>query len=249
MVSPSSAIQNSEATRLGKIGGGIGYSGIPNSLAVEFDTWNDAALFKDSGDNHVAVLTRGTLANSDSHDYALAVMSRGLPSLQEGEHQVTIKYQPGTLEVSIGGKKLVAKVNLASKLNLDEGKAWVGLTAGTGALWENHDILNWSFTSTEPATSARFVLEQSAAPCYYKPNEPIVLVAGDADARYSPRFGQDGDGQPRPLAGLPDLAGQNGRSAQGRPAEATRQQGVADVRKRRRGLFPMEPPSLASLHA
>ena len=32
-------IQNSSATAIGVFGGGIGYMGIPNSLAIEFDTY------------------------------------------------------------------------------------------------------------------------------------------------------------------------------------------------------------------
>ena len=39
--------------------------------------------------------------------------------------------------------------------------------------------------------SAQYVLDQVAAPRYWKPNEPVVLLAG-ADAKYTERHGQDG---------------------------------------------------------
>jgi hypothetical protein len=38
----------------------------------------------------------------------------------------------------------------ASVLDAD-GKAWVGFTAGTGGLMENHDILSWKLTPQKAA--------------------------------------------------------------------------------------------------
>ena len=40
-------------------------------------------------------------------------------------------------------------INLASTLGT--GSAFVGFTGGTGSGYEEHDILNWAFTSTTPA--------------------------------------------------------------------------------------------------
>lgn len=41
-------------------------------------------------------------------------------------------------------------INLASYLSTDQ--AYVGFTAGTGAGWENHDIVNWTFANTAQIT-------------------------------------------------------------------------------------------------
>jgi hypothetical protein len=46
------------AAALGGAGAGLGYDGLPAGVALEFDTWADAAA-ADPGDNHIAVLTRG----------------------------------------------------------------------------------------------------------------------------------------------------------------------------------------------
>ncbi len=59
-------IQTSSSTALGSGFGGIGYAGIPNSLAVEFDTHLDASN-SDPNANHVAVQSCGTQANSPIH--------------------------------------------------------------------------------------------------------------------------------------------------------------------------------------
>lgn len=58
-------VQNSSATALGAGSGGLGYSGIPNSLAVEFDTF---ANTWDPNANHVAVQNCGTQPNSPMHN-------------------------------------------------------------------------------------------------------------------------------------------------------------------------------------
>jgi len=58
-------VQNSSATALGTGSGGLGYSGIPNSLAVEFDTFANPW---DPNANHVAVQSCGTQPNSPMHN-------------------------------------------------------------------------------------------------------------------------------------------------------------------------------------
>jgi len=37
-------------------------------------------------------------------------------------------------------------------MNLDQGRAWVGFTAASGADWQNHDLISWTFDSAEEAT-------------------------------------------------------------------------------------------------
>jgi hypothetical protein len=52
-------IQDAGANALGGIGAGIGYTGIPRSLAVEFDTWqNNQTGYSEPNGNHVAVHTQ-----------------------------------------------------------------------------------------------------------------------------------------------------------------------------------------------
>ena len=44
---------------------------------------------------------------------------------------------------------LTTNVDIASLLGLDPtGDAWVGFTSATGASWEEHDIVNWNFSSS-----------------------------------------------------------------------------------------------------
>jgi hypothetical protein len=147
----SFGIQNAGASALGGGGGGIGYDGIPNSLVVEFDTWRNFEL-GDPNSNHISVHTRGTGPNTADESASLGSTS-AIPNLADGNfHAVTISYQPpdgpnlGRLDVALDGSLVLSvRVNLATTLTLDQGAAYVGFTAGTGAAFESHDILSWSF--------------------------------------------------------------------------------------------------------
>jgi len=65
-VGPSGAdgivfVINTNTNNLGALGGGMGYSGVTNSLGVEFDTWDNSSDYGDSGlsQNHVAINING----------------------------------------------------------------------------------------------------------------------------------------------------------------------------------------------
>jgi hypothetical protein len=137
---------------------GLGYSGIPNSLAVEFDTvQNPPADFAlgtkgDPNENHVSVHTRGTEPNSANTDFSLGFTSQTTPAIPlfaDGRvHTTKVAYMPGTLRVFLDDMTkpvLTVPVDLGTKLSLDNGQAWVGLTAATGRRFQAHDILSFSF--------------------------------------------------------------------------------------------------------
>jgi hypothetical protein len=165
-------IQNSSGDGLGTAarggsGGAIGYgvpdpgdngNAIPNSLAIEFDTFQNGW---DPDANHVAVQSCGIGPNSQDHTNASCKLGL-VPSAQLGTtlatgiHTVTITYVPpsctdcsGTLDVILDNNDLFptpVSVTLDSKLNLNNGAAWIGFTGSTGGLVESNDILSWTFT-------------------------------------------------------------------------------------------------------
>jgi hypothetical protein len=162
--------QNSNVSALGFAGGAQGYGGIPNSLAIEFDTWNSSALpfgINDPNGNHVSVHTRGILPNSDAEAFSLG-STTVIPDMSDGSvHTVMIAYEPGTLQIFVDDLStavLTIALNLADVLNLDDGTAFVGFTAGTGGAYENHDILSWLFTSGDIADLISIVNEFNLHP-------------------------------------------------------------------------------------
>jgi hypothetical protein len=171
-------IQNCSPTSLGTLGSGLGYAaahddaaGIPDSLAIEFDTLSlseygatPGTFFGDPNSNHISVHSRGPEPNHADEAYSLGNATQGLPNFKDGNlHSVTISYTPGSLRVSVD---CAEKPALTVALRLDSfsgkgftdasvldktGKAWVGFTAATGGLIETHDILSWKL---EPARLA-----------------------------------------------------------------------------------------------
>lgn len=84
-------VQNYGPRALGLGGGNLGYGGISNAFAVEFDTWFDAEL-KDPYENHLAILTRGTGELRAEHNNQLGICL-DVPDLADGEgHSIRLQY-------------------------------------------------------------------------------------------------------------------------------------------------------------
>jgi hypothetical protein len=123
-------------------GGGIGYAGIPTSLAIEFDTY-DNGLPGDPNGNHVGVDLNGSVAS---------VVTALIPTRMNNGAiwYAWIDYNGTTIELRLSqtstrpaGPTLAYAVNLATVLGTSQ--AYVGFTSGTGAAWGNHDIRSWQF--------------------------------------------------------------------------------------------------------
>jgi Bacterial lectin/TIR domain len=146
-------IQNQSSSSRGMNGGGIGYDGIPNSLAVEFDTsltpvkTPPMELVGDPNNHHIGVHTRGEDPNSADEKFRIG-RAYDSPNLKDGRpHTARIKYNPGRLDIYLDDADLpvlTVRVNLATTLGLTNGMAWIGLTAATGDYTEQHEV--WSIT-------------------------------------------------------------------------------------------------------
>ncbi|MGI8745932.1 MAG: L-type lectin-domain containing protein [Bryobacteraceae bacterium] len=162
---------------LGTSGVGLGYAGVPNSVAIEFDTYNNGAGDGNSS-NHVGIDTGGNLTDSsltNVYGNPSCGFANGIPAqnpntaagcLSNGHlWTANISYNGSNLTVTLLDPAEMssftaingAAINLASILGTNT--AFVGFTAGTGAGFENHDIVNWQFANTaqitgvpEPAT-------------------------------------------------------------------------------------------------
>jgi hypothetical protein len=147
-------VQNSELTALGANGQDEGYTGITNSLAVEFDTYLSTD-YDDPNNNHVGIQSCGTEANTANHGTSCNLgLQPNLPiTIADGkQHIADINYTPGQsglpgiFMVSLDSQTvLTAMIDLSTLLSLNDGAAWVGFTGGTGADFESETILSWSF--------------------------------------------------------------------------------------------------------
>jgi uncharacterized repeat protein (TIGR01451 family) len=179
-------IQNSSTGAIGYLGGGLGYGdkdentdpsqgiGIPNSLAIEFDTfqnfWDPAEV--NGSVSHVAIQSCGAGPNTSHHGFLCAGTTGQnstvgqpvvVPTFSDGNvHSVSITYTPacstcvpatpGNLQVVLDGVSLYpggVSTDL-STLGLGQGgTALVGFTGSVADSVETQDILNWNFTPTQ----------------------------------------------------------------------------------------------------
>ena len=158
---------------VGGIGGGLGYQGIPNSVAVEFDTFPNGPGVGDPDGNHVAIDTNGVLNGSGvtvngQQNCTNNATVIGTPNcMANGDKwSVWIDYDGTALHVAVAQNSVVRpadiitqNINIASFLG--QNTAFIGFTGATGAGFENQDILNWQFVDAfapinsetpEPAT-------------------------------------------------------------------------------------------------
>ncbi len=152
-------IQGNPLPVSGRGGSGIGYEGIPRSLAIEFDSHQDAVR-QDPGSHQVGVHTRHLEPNSADEAFAIASVA-GEDDFTDGRpRRVHVVYTPGkrdganrefgTLSVTIEPRTspdLNLALDLDEALGLVNGGAWIGLTAANGPGSETHEIMQWKFNA------------------------------------------------------------------------------------------------------
>ena len=145
-------IQNASKPALGQTGQGLGYGGVTNQFVIHFDNyhWGDHPVA--GGYDEIAVLAASSptepLYNVASNIIASA--NKQVTYSDGAVHTVRIVYVPGNLQVFLDDLEnplMTVYVNLAKVMNLDNGRAWVGFTAASGADWQNHDLVSWAFAS------------------------------------------------------------------------------------------------------
>eukprot|EP01130_Rhizamoeba_saxonica_P003358 TRINITY_DN1422_c0_g1_i4.p1 TRINITY_DN1422_c0_g1~~TRINITY_DN1422_c0_g1_i4.p1 ORF type:complete len:850 (+),score=133.76 TRINITY_DN1422_c0_g1_i4:302-2551(+) len=136
--------QDNDTSIIGRGGSDKGYGGIPNSFAIEFDTYLNFQTTEDPNDNHISLHSRGRLPNSAHHKYSLACSSFDLKNFADGNtHSALIKYEQGNLLVYLDDRQntvIDLDINICELIGSTS--AWVGFTAATGGLNQNHQILS-----------------------------------------------------------------------------------------------------------
>ena len=164
-------IQNAGTNAIGYPGGGLGYENIPNSLAIEYDTFsNDSTQIEnyfDPNGNHVAVQSMKGNANTPKHNKTanIAMNSNIFPIVSNGRiyySQIDYSAEKKTLSVYLDTNKTLTNrvlflqnFDLASYVSLNGGtKAVMGFTSATGCATQMHEIMSWDICleSSEPAT-------------------------------------------------------------------------------------------------
>jgi len=169
---------------LGSAGNGLGYAGVGNSVAIEFDTYNNSntGYPNDTSSNHVAIDTGGSITDTGLanvyNNGSCGFTTGGTPNqnsylapgcMSNGNlWTATIGYNGSDLSVTVQDGSSAPDtvlsnypINLASALGTST--AYVGFTGSTGAGWQSQNIVSWSFSNTtqlaqvpEPSSLALF---------------------------------------------------------------------------------------------
>ena len=151
-------IQGSGPTALGPDGGGLGYGpdtpggtpGIPNSVAVKFDLYNNAGEGTDSTGEY----TDGASPTTPAIDLS----STGI-NLHSGDvFDVVMGYDGTTLDVTITDTSTNASASQAYTVNIPQvigsNTGYVGFTGGTGGETAVQNILTWTYSPTATTVPA-----------------------------------------------------------------------------------------------
>ena len=157
-------IKNSNSKSLGATGEGLGYLGIPNSLAIEFDTYQNFSQNDPSG-NHLGVDLNGSVNSEDP----TKIKEIDIPFNNGDPWTAWVDYSDlsKTLDVRLANnsnsrpdssvlsyilpsslKDIIGEVNGSSLASF-------GFTAATGGAIGKHEILSWSlFTPSSSSFSS-----------------------------------------------------------------------------------------------
>jgi len=160
-------LQNDGPSAIAGNGGAVGFAmgngfgdprvpGIPFSIAVFLDTYRN----EDAGDpsnNYIAVCNNGSIPEMRWPPARLAY-TRHLPVFLKDKrvHTMRVVYRPPVMSVfldDLSNPVLTSPVDLAPVVDA-QGKTYVGFTAATGAGYQDHDLLSWTFNAGPDVSSS-----------------------------------------------------------------------------------------------
>lgn len=149
-------VVQTNSNSVGGAGGGIGYAGLPKSVGIEFDTWNNGAGDNNSS-NHVGIDLNGSMSSVALTEVTLGDMNNGdiwsaWVDYNGATQVLEVRLALGAAASRPDNSLLSYSTNLINALGSSD--AYVGFTSGTGAAFANHDVLAWQLNSTfDPITT------------------------------------------------------------------------------------------------
>jgi len=184
-------VAQSVSSSLGLTGGGLGYEGLPKSVGVEFDIYNNGLYrYRDPNACHIAIDSGGTFEAAPGEPFVRTVS----PDFKLGDRWFAwIDYSGSILEVRLNRSGirdqfplLTRVINIPSLLG--QNTAFVGFTAGTGSGYANHDILSWQYnTANLPIDGVRPEVNIEIPGT----EKPILTIRGSLGSSYEILFTDD----------------------------------------------------------
>ena len=163
-------IQNQGLTAHGGIGGGLGYQGVTPSVAVKFDTFNNAG----EGVNSTGFYTDGAAPTVPATDLTPSGINLHSGDIMDAH----LTYDGTTLTLTLTDTVTNAIFTASQAIDIPStvgsGTAFIGFTGGTGGTVSTQNVLTWTYTptysgsstSTSPSTPAATPTFSPAAGTY-----------------------------------------------------------------------------------
>ncbi|GBG34626.1 Hypothetical Protein FCC1311_108482 [Hondaea fermentalgiana] len=117
-------IQNEASSALGHGGMNLGFGGISNALAIEFDTFHNPEK-RDPYENHIAVFATSTKGDvMDSGHHMSLASTTAVPDLTQGSHRIRIEYSPRMREDDILDPAFFATAQTATLMASQNAWGW-----------------------------------------------------------------------------------------------------------------------------
>jgi hypothetical protein len=154
------------ASTVGGAGGGIGYQGLPNSVAVEFDTYDNGEF---GGSNHVGIDVNGSMSSIVSTPFLAPDFDNGAlwwawVDYNGATQQMDVRWAQNATRPAAA---MLSAIGLDLPTILGSSNVYVGFTSGTGAGWGEHNITSWNFVNS---------YQQGGAPPPTVAPEPATVV-------------------------------------------------------------------------
>jgi VCBS repeat-containing protein len=136
-------IQNQSQTLIGASGGGLGYQGIANSVAIEFDTYDNGAGYNDITNDHAAFDTNGSMSGLGA--------PIDLGNIEDGQyHPVTIAWNAATHVITLSyNGAVIGSQTIDVAAIVGSGEAYIGFAGSTGGLNNLQMIRDLTYQSAD----------------------------------------------------------------------------------------------------
>ncbi|MGD0098492.1 MAG: chitobiase/beta-hexosaminidase C-terminal domain-containing protein [Terracidiphilus sp.] len=163
------AIQGDNIWSLGDPGGGLGYEGISNSVAIKFDLYNNAGEGADS----TGLYTGGAIPTLPSVDLSSTAINLHSGDIMNAQvvYDGTNLTMTLTDTVTKGAVTEVFPVNIPSMVG--GSTAYVGFTGATGGLTATQNVLSWTYVS--PAGNVAAAPTFSPAAGTYSTSQQVTI--------------------------------------------------------------------------
>ncbi len=160
-------IQNNSLSALGSTDYGLGYDGIPNGIAIEFDNYkndeNTAAVMSDPSSGHISIMGMNNNLLSSDHDVQKTFANVEIKN-DSTIYKCRIVYKGSNQKMKIyfgeensSLEELISlNIDLSYSLDLkDDAFSFLGFTAANGSKHFGHEIFDWTVcpNSNNPETS------------------------------------------------------------------------------------------------